>query len=358
MLVPYVGGPVIRCPAVYNSFWGPSWGDVTHQTLAKQINQFTQDLLASNFMNILTQYGELLGAGSGAFIRASSLPGVQSVLTVQSYQQIIQQCINAGAFPQAVDLNAALSIPMLMIYLDEHTVINGGGRQLNFPGAPDLAYHDSFVTANGHPCVYAFMAFLPLNELTWVASHEFAEAVTDPLYNAWTPDHAFHEIGDYCEGNNSSITVSGRTWTVQTIWSDTNNACIVPPAAPIPALHPGPFGAADGARAAGVARLTAARGALQIAPHDRVLPLPSIQFDLTSGTHAMDPAEVSVYVKKMFHPLKHDQLLGNTPEFLRSFAGLLEQTLASEDAPNAPAPSNAPDTASDASRAAGVARRG
>jgi len=233
MLVPYVGGPVIRCPAVYNSFWGPSWGDVTHQTLAKQINQFTQDLLASNFMNILTQYGELLGAGSGAFIRASSLPGVQSVLTVQSYQQIIQQCINAGAFPQAVDLNAALSIPMLMIYLDEHTVINGGGRQLNFPGAPDLAYHDSFVTANGHPCVYAFMAFLPLNELTWVASHEFAEAVTDPLYNAWTPDHAFHEIGDYCEGNNSSITVSGRTWTVQTIWSDTNNACIVPPAAPI-----------------------------------------------------------------------------------------------------------------------------
>jgi len=189
MQVPWVGGPVVRCPLLYNSFWGPSWGDATHQALANQINQFTQDLLASNFQNTLTQYGELTGAHGGAFIRASFLAGVPATLTVSSYEQIIQQFITAGVFPQPVDLNASVSVPMLMIYLDEHTVINGGGRQLNIPGAGDLAYHDSFVTANGQPCIYSFMAFLPLNEVTWVARHEFAEAITDPLYNAWTPDH-------------------------------------------------------------------------------------------------------------------------------------------------------------------------
>jgi hypothetical protein len=356
MQVPWVGGPVVRCPVVYNSFWGPAWGDATHQALANQINQFTQDLLASNFMNTLTQYGEWGGAGSGAFVRASFLPGVPSTLTVQSYEQIIQSCINAGVLPQAVDLNNTISVPMVMIYLDEHTVINGGGRQLNIPGAGDLAYHDSFGTANGNPCVYAFMAFLPLNELTWVASHEFAEAVSDPLYNAWTPDHAGHEIGDYCEGSNATITVSGRTWTVQTIWSNANNACIAPPAAPIPKQHPGPFGAASAARPPGVAQ-SATLTASQFPSIDRVLPLPPIQFDVNSGVHTMSHAAVNGYVKRAFHPLHHSELVNNLPELLRSFANVLEQALPPEPSSSQPAASST-DTAPNGLRPAGVARHG
>src|ERR1035438_3598742 len=220
-VVPYSGGPIVKCPLIYNSFWGPSWGDAAHQTLAAQINQFTQDLLRSTWMNVLSQYGLLGGVGSGAFIRASFLPGVPGTLTVSSYESLIQQCINAATFPQPVNPSTNASVPVLMIYLDEHTIINGGGRQLNFPGASDIGYHDSFTSANGQPCIYAFMAYFPnVNSTTPVASHEFAEMITDPLYTAWTPDHAFHEIGDYCEGSNTTITVSGRSWTVQTVWSN------------------------------------------------------------------------------------------------------------------------------------------
>jgi hypothetical protein len=188
MLVPWAGGPIIRCPLVYNNFWGPAWGDASHQTLAKQINQFTKDLLASDFMNTLTQYGTLFGAGGGGFIQASFLSNVPQTLTVQSYQQVIQQRMNANVLPKAVDLNNNPSVPLLMIYLDENTVIddNATGRHLNTPGNNVLGYHDSFGTANGSPCIYAFMAWLTLNDLTWVASHELAEAMTDPLYNAWT----------------------------------------------------------------------------------------------------------------------------------------------------------------------------
>ena len=57
MLVPYEGGPVVYCPGVYTSFWGPSWTS-SNALLASKLNQFMQDLMASGpWMNILTQYG-------------------------------------------------------------------------------------------------------------------------------------------------------------------------------------------------------------------------------------------------------------------------------------------------------------
>jgi hypothetical protein len=243
-----------------------------------------------------------------------------------------------------------------MLYLDEKTIIKGGGRQLNFPGAPDLAYHDSFVTANGQPCIYAFMAFLPLNELTWVTSHEFAEAITDPLYNAWTPDHAYHEIGDYCEGNNATITVGGRTWTVQTIWSNTNNACIAPPPAPLPKLHPGPFGAAEAVRSAGGVQWPAFPSTLPIAAHDRVLPFPSIDFDVNAGAATISHAAVNAYVKRMFHPLHHSELVRDLPQLLRSFAAVLEESLG-PGAPSQASETSALAAPSSTGRLPGVARR-
>jgi hypothetical protein len=356
MLVPWLGGPIVKCPLIYNSFWGPLWSDPAHRALANQINQFTQDLLYSEFMNVLSQYGLLGGAGSGLFIRASYLPGVPGTLTVSSYEAIIQQCINAGVFPQPANLQTSVSAPVLMIYLDDHTIINGGGRELNFPGAPDIGYHDSFVTSNGQPCPYAFMAYFSnVNMTTVVASHEFAEMVTDPLYNAWTPDHAFHEIGDYCEGNNATITalfpLNGRTWTVQTIWSDTDNACIAQSPSPLPHLVPGPL-AAVGAGLQGVVR-----GFAQHDPgrsHQRMLPLPAVTFDVAGGTHSMDQKDVHNYVRKMFYPATHNMLFSDLPGFLRTIGGMLEQL-----AESAPAPTGEPSApAGDSTRRPGVARPG
>jgi hypothetical protein len=64
MLVPYEGGPIVYCPVVYTSFWGPSWTS-SNAGLASDLNQFVQDLMqAGPWMNILTQYGV---AGTGAF---------------------------------------------------------------------------------------------------------------------------------------------------------------------------------------------------------------------------------------------------------------------------------------------------
>src|SRR5260370_13108233 len=196
-------------------------------------------------MNDLTQYGVLKGAGTGAFIQAPYLPVVTSKLTVPDYVSILQQCINIGAILEPQDASTTISVDVLVIYLDENTIINGGGRQLNFPGAPDIGFHDHFTTTAGHQFYYAFVAyFSDVNSNTIVASHELAEMITDPQYDAWTPDSGFTEIGDLCEGSNDTITVGSDTWTVQQIYSDTNSACVTQAASPLTPLSPGPAGAA------------------------------------------------------------------------------------------------------------------
>jgi hypothetical protein len=353
MSIPWSGGPIVRCPLIYNSFWGPLWSDDAHQALASQINQFTQDLLQSKFMNVLSQYGLMGGAGSGIFVRASFLPDVPATLTVASYEAIIQQCIDAGAFPQPVNLQTSIGAPVLMIYLDEHTIINDvGGRQLNFRGAPDNGYHDSFVATNGEPVPYAFLAYSQsLNMTTAVASHEFAEMVTDPLYDAWSPDHAFHEIADTCEFIDDIITVNGRSWTVQAIWSNTDEACIGQSPSPLPHLDPGPTAALGGQ--------SDVRGFAQhetgAAPsHRRVLPLPPLTFDVSKGTHTMDHQQVHNYVRKMFYPAAHGVLFNDLPAFLHTVADMLGQFTGSSASPN----QRTVPWANDPGRQPGVARRG
>src|SRR5579884_3694124 len=68
----YNGGVVIRSPQVYTSFWGPQWSDAVRTARAERLNQFVQDLLDSNYMNVLSQYGVGAGAGAaGAFVKAT-----------------------------------------------------------------------------------------------------------------------------------------------------------------------------------------------------------------------------------------------------------------------------------------------
>ena len=324
MLITYAGGPIVRCPRVYTSFWGPSWSDSTHQILAGQLNTFHQDILRSNYMNILTQYGVWKGAGTGAFVQASYLPGVPGTLTVSDYEAILQDCIDIGAIPEPQDASTTVSVDVLMIYLDENTIINGGGRQLNFPGAPDIGFHDHFTTTAGHQFYYAFVAFFSdVNSSTVVASHELAEMITDPQYDAWTPNSGFTEIGDLCEGSNDTITVGSDTWTVQQIYSDTDSACETQAPNPLPALSPGPGGAAAlGAQVRGRGPRPVAR---QV-DYERFLPLPSLHIDLKGRTSSLDDRGIDSYLRRAFYPLRHEDLIGrNMITTLRQIMDMLEK---------------------------------
>jgi len=77
----YNGGPLISCPQVHATFWGPDWSDEVHQAESQRLIQFLKDLSASSWMNILSQYGAGTGQNSATFTGSSFLPNVTGTLS-------------------------------------------------------------------------------------------------------------------------------------------------------------------------------------------------------------------------------------------------------------------------------------
>jgi hypothetical protein len=259
------GGPVIRSPQVTTSFWGSLWSDDAHQQLAADLNQFHADLLQSDFMNVLSQYGVGTGAGSGAFLGATFISDVTDTLTDQGIQDVIQSAIDSGTLqePSGPD-------HVLMIYLDETKEVNDPGAQLVLCEPENdtaFGYHNFFTTSAGNAFYYAVIPGLTddcLSEscpggdatcslhlsqareqrLTQVASHEFAEMTTDPQLNGWFDSQA-GENGDICNGQTDQITVGGNTWNVQQTFSEVDDQsggsfCLAQAVTPKPKLPDAP----------------------------------------------------------------------------------------------------------------------
>jgi len=338
----YHGGPIIKCPQIITSYWGPHWSDAAHQTRANRLNQFIKDFLASKYMNILTQYGVGFGAGAtGAFIKATFLANVPSQLNETIIHNTIQSCINAGAFPEPT-VNSGL-----IIYLDESLAINDPGKGLVLcEPVHDTAfgYHSFFKTTAGNWCYYSIIPALDNTCLhascpsdagcslhlaetqeqrqTQVTSHEFSEMVTDPQLNAWFETSSGAENGDICNGESSTITVGPNTWTVQKMYSkfddiQTNGAsfCVTQPPNPLPKLSPGPASGLTGAAVAPP----------QMASFDRLLPLPSAHFNSKTGKAQIDEKELLAYIKRVFSPLQAEHVIADIPAFLREAADILSK---------------------------------
>jgi hypothetical protein len=325
MNFPYQGGPVVKCPLVYTAFWGPTWTtNPTRTATANRLSQFHQDLLKSNFMNVLTQYGIAGGKGTGAFVKSLFFNNVPASLTDAAARGIIQSSINAGALPDPG--NPTNNV--LMMFLDDQTVIDDpspNGRHLTPKPNEVDGYHDRFVTSGGGHLYYAFESFSTIESLlTQVATHEFAEMVTDPEYNAWTPDAAQTEIGDVCENNTDTITVGADTWTIQKVWSNTDGACVGQAANPLPPLSPGP-GVGLGAAAPGVAHASRERPVPLFGGHERVLPLPAVHFDVATDRVTLDEDHVLSYVDKLFSPLRPQHLHADFGGWIRGIMEILER---------------------------------
>ena len=262
----YQGGPIISNPQVRASFWGATWSDANHGPRRTNLIQFIQDFLASDYMNILSQYGVGSGAGKcGTWLGTTDLPTAAGQISDTDIHTSIQSMIDAGTLPEP----ASPSNMALLIFLDETIEINDSNMGiLMCEPQHDTAfgYHFFFTTKAGNKFYYSVVPGLDDNCLrescpqdnacslhlsetqeqrqTQVASHEFSEMVTDPEISAWRDPNTGAENGDNCNGQSGTITVSGRTWTVQLMYSKTDDqnaqpACILGPPDPIPQL-PGP----------------------------------------------------------------------------------------------------------------------
>jgi hypothetical protein len=266
----YQGGPVVKMPTVYTSFWGAAWqNDPTHLQRQSDLNQFVQDLLASEYMNILSQYGAGQGAGNaGTFMGSSNLPSVSGQLTDGDIQARAQSLVDSGTVAEP----GQPSNMALIIFMDESIEINDAnvGVVLCEPqGDNAFGYHNFFTTTAANQFYYSVipalddgclknscpddnacslhLALTQEQRQTQVASHEFSEMVTDPEINAWRDASNGAENGDICNGETDTITVGSNTWTVQRMYSYTDDinsggaqACITGAPSPIPPIKPGP----------------------------------------------------------------------------------------------------------------------
>ena len=340
----YNGGPVITCPLIYVSFWGSMWlTDPAHIQAAGRLTQFCADLVNSNYMNVLSQYGVGSGRGSGLFVQASFISSVSANLTDNDIHSVIQSAINNGAIPEPPANNTT---HVLVIYLDENTAVSDtslGIVMCEPSGDNAFGYHFDFITAAGNPFYYAVIpaltdacltnscsndAFCSLHlaqtqeqRRTQVTSHEFAEMCTDPKFQTgwWGPES--DENGDICNGEADTITVGSNVWDVQRQYSkyddqNSNGAtfCVVEAPNPLPKLTPGPSG------------LTAAMTSAQrMGTYLGFLPLPPAHFDARREQVAFDEDRLERYVKKLFYPLSHENVFADLPGILRAVADVLEK---------------------------------
>jgi hypothetical protein len=333
----YHGGPVVNCPLVNVSFWGSAWTtDPAHLARAARLAQFHKDLVSSNFMNVLNQYG----VGKGIFVNTSFFSNVKSDLSGTDIQNTLQAAINSGALAEPSNGNTCV-----IVYLAEGITVHDGGIVMCAATSDDaFGFHSFFTTTAGHPLNFAIIpglndaclksscpggdgtCSLKLTETqeqrqTQVASHEFAEMTTDPQLNAWFEGNAGGENGDLCNGESATIIIGANTWTVQRTYSKANdtgapgaNFCLSEAAAPIAKLPGGP------ASSVGAEILAA-----NVLPHDRLLPLPAVHFDAKAGKHRRDAAEIQAYVRRVFSPLPHGLVVGDLVPFLRDVADVMEQ---------------------------------
>lgn len=329
---------MVKCPLVYVAFWGSAWtSNAAQLARSSRLMQFQQDMLASKYMNVLSQYGAGFGAGSGAVIRATFVSSVPNNLTANDIINTLQAAINAGALPEPGNP----SNQCVMIYLADGMSVDAfGARMCQASSDNAFGFHTSFTTTKGNKCYFAVIPALndaclkascssdagcslhltqtQEQRQTQVASHEFCEMITDAELNAWFENGSGQENSDIVNGQSATISVGGNTWTVQRqyskaddIASNGSNFSVVEAPNPLPKLVPGP--------ASGTTRTAAP----DVLPYTRLLPLPAIHFDATTSKTRMEDAHLAKYAKRVFHPLQPEQVMADFPAFLTQVVSAL-----------------------------------
>ena len=210
----YNGGPLLANVEATTIYWGSAWQT---DPLRAQLDGFFDFVVSSSLVDQLTEYnvpGFSIGHGRHvASVQIVSDP--PAIVDDTQIQTFVQQLITAGTVP-AQDANSL------------YFVFTPGGVTVTLQGSASCqqfcGYHNSpdgnlfyavVPYANCNGCQFAGNL---LDSMTVIASHEFCEAITDPVPGAGWYDNANGEIGDICEGSNKVINMAqiaaGTVYTV------------------------------------------------------------------------------------------------------------------------------------------------
>jgi hypothetical protein len=260
----YYGGPVVSNLDVVVVFWGSSVSPV----VTSGIGGFFQAITDSSYFDLLSEYttnvtpigggtgtNQSIGRGTygGEFTIAPSMCSGTPPCTINDSQiqaELLSQITAAHLPSPTLDSNGNVNT-LYMIYFPAGVTIDLGG---SLSCVVFCAYHGTTSgTFNSKNLAYGVMPDFgapgcsvgcgggtEFQNITSVSSHEMAETVTDidvGIASAVAPPLAWYdnrsgdkdgggEIGDICNAQQSAVTISGVTYTVQQLWSNQFNACV------------------------------------------------------------------------------------------------------------------------------------
>lgn len=267
----YFGGPVISNVQVVQVLYGTGSGSYDPHvagTASPTIGNFYSDLTGSNsgFTSLLSQYDTNISGGTNQIIGNGTFDALfqitpsagndgSTIDDTQIQAELLAQ-INAGHLPAPVTDAAGNENTLYMIYFPPGKTITLQGSSSCVAGG-FCAYHGTTSnTLGGKNILYGvFPDFQPpsgcssgcgtsstFGNYTSVSTHELAESITDAdvgIATTFAPPLAWYdetngEIGDICNGEQGSYNANGTTYTVQLLWSNAANACVLPPPASTP----------------------------------------------------------------------------------------------------------------------------
>lgn len=256
--VTYQGGPLIGHAAVETIYLGKAWAtDPSLAQSATRLDQFFASVTNSSYLDMLAEYSTPQGGqiGRGSFTGRLNLPQdswTSGVITDQTVQTLLKSELSAGVIapPNGNQLLYIFTPPNVTIYKSGEA---SNGRPVGFAG-----YHDSLVDSAGQTVYYAVIpnpvgndrvpGLSAADQLTMAASHELAEAVTDPTLNSWWDDSGDAttglEIADFA--NPSTDTVYLGPYAVERVWSNRQQGLETPAGATL-----APSGSSPGTPAGG-----------------------------------------------------------------------------------------------------------
>jgi hypothetical protein len=234
--VNYYGGSVFTSSKVVSVMWGGS----VNPTIVSTIPGFSGAIVNSTYVDQMSQYdtpkkginghkGTKQDIGRGTYLGQIVITpkNTSTSLEDSDVQKEIKYQIKKGVLP-ANDLNT-----LYMVYFPQNVSIDLDGLQscVDF-GAYHFAVNDVKLAKNN-----IFYAVEPdcggsIANITFAASHEFAEATTDNVPTpgsvpdfpqAWNDASGF-EIGDLC-GGSGQLTAGTTHWTVTQYFLNTTMKC-------------------------------------------------------------------------------------------------------------------------------------
>lgn len=254
--VTYQGGAVINNVAVETVFLGQAWAtDPSLVQNAAQLDQFFGSVTNSSYMDVLAQYGTPQAGpiGQGSFVGQINVTQDvwrRSIVSDGTIQSVLNSEIAMGAIAPP-DSNR-----LLFVFTPPNVVVSQGGSRSDGYPTGFAGYHNSFVDSAGQLVRYAVIpdpigndqvaGLTTFQQQTAAASHEMAEAVTDPDGASWWDSSndatSGYEIADFANLNTDIVYLNG--YAVEDVWSNAGGGIAAPAGAtltPTPILTPPPI---------------------------------------------------------------------------------------------------------------------